>query len=616
MADERPSSSESTSSGGIDEWRRINALDHVRRTEGDPATIHSKDLANDWLEVSTHGRDKDEANNDGEEDMTEIFVPPEEDYVSIDYGYLASITPIDESTIERDRYGFRRVYDAVNRDIQNSFDLEYDSILVAREMEWNSLFESAKKGGLRLPKRTNELKRLVRKGVPRKIRGQCWYYYSGAQSKRQQYPELFAKLCAQERLDLSAGHTKEVNKIIEHIDIIDKDLLRTFPDNIHFKTSPPHQGMFNIFKEKSTSPPPYLASLRRILVAFAYYSWPHPDARVNLKQSKYNVGYCQALNFVVGMLLLGITDGQPMTDIVSSKTALSTTPISSDPGFSWNPVTDQREAELRAFWILAAAIDDLLPPEMYGSNLEGVQIEQDILWRSIMGKGGARYGVRKVARFIGSMETNGAVHGKKARRAKKSGTEGQRMPPLSMITTQWFLTMFVNVVPTETLLRIWDVFFYQGEKNLMRVTLTLLKIHEETLTQIEDPMEAWRFVKDMGKSMYDCENLLEICFKSRISTKATPSPMNMINGINTSSSFSPASPPRQASLTSQPAPTELADNARPKASTDISRSPGKTFVRSGVGSVSKKDLELFREKAIAERAKQKAKEACGDGGGK
>jgi hypothetical protein len=41
------------------------------------------------------------------------------------------------------------------------------------------------------------------------------------------------------------------------------------------------------------------------------------------------------------------------------------------------------------------------------------------------------------------------------------------------------MTIFVNILPVETVLRVWDCFFYQGEKVLMRVTLTLLKIHEE-----------------------------------------------------------------------------------------------------------------------------------------
>ncbi|TPX32868.1 hypothetical protein SmJEL517_g04057 [Synchytrium microbalum] len=595
-------SSSSSSSGGVGEWRRIHKPDNGRPNE--------KDLQ-EWQQVDA----TNEINIEEEEDMTEISVPPEEEYVSIDAGYVASL--VDESTVERDRYGFKKTFDAINKDTQSAFDLKYEKLLLLREKDWRA-FLTAKDGAVKLPAKDNKLKRLVRLGIPRAIRGQCWYHYSGADIKRRQYPSLYAQLCAQETLDLAAGHTKEVNKIIEHIDIVDRDLLRTFPENVHFRMPPSPKGIFNnLFKPNSSSPTPYLESMRRVLVAFAYYSWPHPDPKLKLKHSKYNVGYCQSLNFVVGMLLLGIADGQPLE--VGSPSILQQPAI--DPGFTWSPVTSQREVETRAFWILAAAVDDLLPPEMYGSNLEGVQIEQDILWQSIMGKGGRRYGVGKVAKFIGNMEKNGVSSKSGLRKAARSlqqngGHEPIKMPPLSMVTTQWFLTIFVNVVPTETLMRIWDMFFYQGEKNLMRVTLTLLKIHGDDLTKIEDPMEAWRFVKDMGKFMYDCENLMEICFKSRFSTKSTSSPTNMANGNMSSSISSGSSSGRISSSSPRPSDSDVVDQSlqpqqRTRASTDassISTGSNKAkLVRTGVGSIRNSDLEMYREQVIAQRRKQMAK---------
>jgi len=47
---------------------------------------------------------------------------------------------------------------------------------------------------------------------------------------------------------------------------------------------------------------------------------------------------------------------------------------------------------------------------------------------------------------------------------------------LSLITLHWFLTMFASVVHTRILLRLWDLFFYEGSTILFKVTLGMLKI--------------------------------------------------------------------------------------------------------------------------------------------
>ena len=47
---------------------------------------------------------------------------------------------------------------------------------------------------------------------------------------------------------------------------------------------------------------------------------------------------------------------------------------------------------------------------------------------------------------------------------------------LSLITLHWFLTMFASVVHTRILLRLWDLFFYEGSTVLFQVTLGMLKL--------------------------------------------------------------------------------------------------------------------------------------------
>ena len=75
---------------------------------------------------------------------------------------------------------------------------------------------------------------------------------------------------------------------------IERDLHRTFPDNLHFKPEMPEQtensGSSNPNYSNVTTETQMIQSLRRVLYAFA------------LHNSK--IGYTQSLNFITGMLLL------------------------------------------------------------------------------------------------------------------------------------------------------------------------------------------------------------------------------------------------------------------------------------------------------------------------
>lgn len=45
---------------------------------------------------------------------------------------------------------------------------------------------------------------------------------------------------------------------------------------------------------------------------------------------------------------------------------------------------------------------------------------------------------------------------------------------LSLITLHWFLTAFASVVHIKLLLRLWDLFFYEGSLVLFQATLGML----------------------------------------------------------------------------------------------------------------------------------------------
>ena len=119
--------------------------------------------------------------------------------------------------------------------------------------------------------RSKALKKMVRKGIPRQYRSDVWMSLSSAKKymleNEGKYCDLTAKSCDAKIY----SKIKDTNGEAQ-LDIIQRDLSRTFPENPSFKD------------------PILQNNLQDILMAYCLYK---PD-----------VGYCQGLNYVVGSLLL------------------------------------------------------------------------------------------------------------------------------------------------------------------------------------------------------------------------------------------------------------------------------------------------------------------------
>ena len=109
--------------------------------------------------------------------------------------------------------------------------------------------------------RQPDLPRLIRIGLPNRLRGEIWEVMSGSFYLRLQRPKRY-----QETLEKHAGQSSLA------IDEIEKDLNRSLPEYPGFQSE---EG---------------IGRLRRVLTA---YSWTNTD-----------VGYCQAMNIVVAALLM------------------------------------------------------------------------------------------------------------------------------------------------------------------------------------------------------------------------------------------------------------------------------------------------------------------------
>ncbi|KAM7115885.1 small G protein signaling modulator 3 isoform 4-T5 [Molossus nigricans] len=132
-----------------------------------------------------------------------------------------------------------------------------------------------------------------------------------------------------------------------------------------------------------------------------------------------------------------------------------------------------------AFWMMCAIIEDLLPASYFSTTLLGVQTDQRVLRHLI---------VQYLPRLDKLLQEHDIE--------------------LSLITLHWFLTAFASVVHIKLLLRLWDLFFYEGSLVLFQTTLGMLCLKEEELIQSENSASIFNTLSDIPSQIEDGELLL------------------------------------------------------------------------------------------------------------
>lgn len=154
--------------------------------------------------------------------------------------------------------------------------MEYERGVVKRREKWQKLMRDSglsyneREIPVRFPPKSTKVKRYIRKGIPPEWRGAAWFFYAGGDKLLKKNTGLYADLV-------------EKGAKAPDAELIERDLHRTFPDNIHFKADSDARASKISETEK-------IQQLRRVLRAFAIYA--------------PRIGYCQSLNFLAGMLLL------------------------------------------------------------------------------------------------------------------------------------------------------------------------------------------------------------------------------------------------------------------------------------------------------------------------
>ncbi|ROW16784.1 hypothetical protein VPNG_01494 [Cytospora leucostoma] len=380
--------------------------------------------------------------------------------------------PEDLDPNANDRYGFRKQNQYITREQYDEWNGPYTEYLARRKKKWETFL---KENGLmtdkpnRFPQHSAKAKRFVRKGIPPEWRGAAWFYYAGGPKILANNRGVYDKLLKQ----VEAGDLKEVCR-----EDIERDLYRTFPDNVRFRRkattalageesrspSPAHSRNHSTQSANPTpraSDPTIIASLRRVLSAFAIFN--------------PTIGYCQSLNFLGGMLLLFV------------------------------------ETEEQAFWLLNI-ITRVYLPGTHEMSLEGSKVDLSVLMNELEAV---------LPNVWNKISDDGSGTGK--RRPKRGrnhrqgipSVNGENLPPVTLALTAWFMSCFIGTLPIETTLRVWDVFFYEGSKTLFRVALAIFKVGENEIKAISDPMEVFAVVQSLPRKMLDANALLEATFKRR-----------------------------------------------------------------------------------------------------
>ncbi|XP_041370358.1 uncharacterized protein LOC121384163 isoform X2 [Gigantopelta aegis] len=313
-----------------------------------------------------------------------------------------------------DCYGFKHQFEdsgLLLHYLCQELTLHYQTQAGTYERHQHSWMVFLQKHSKQMLKNKKELKSLCHGGIPDQYRKQVWRHlvYDRMQDmimeKGQHYYRNLCSLVPDS--PLAARYRKQVSL----------DLMRTMPSNVKFST-PGSRGVMD---------------LQDILLSFCIHN---PQ-----------IGYCQGMNFIVGMALL-FMDAQD------------------------------------AFWTLVAVTERYFTPNYFDHNLVGAQADQHVLKDLIH---------TKLPRLWTHLEEIDIE--------------------VSTITLNWFLGIFFDAVPFQTLLRVWDCFLLEGPKVLFRICLAILKMHEKEILLKADTISVMRHLKTCAKLTFDIDGLIKTAFE-------------------------------------------------------------------------------------------------------
>ncbi|XP_059747934.1 growth hormone-regulated TBC protein 1 isoform X2 [Bos taurus] len=141
------------------------------------------------------------------------------------------------------------------------------------------------------------------------------------------------------------------------------------------------------------------------------------------------------------------------------------------------------KSEEEAFWLLDALVGRILPADYYSPSMLGLKTDQEVLGELVR---------TKLPAVAALMHSHGVLW--------------------TLVASRWFICLFVDVLPVETVLRVWDCLFSEGSKIIFRVALTLLKHHQASIleaTSVPDLCEKFKEIT-RGRFVTECHSFMQV----------------------------------------------------------------------------------------------------------
>lgn len=138
--------------------------------------------------------------------------------------------------------------------------------------------------------------------------------------------------------------------------------------------------------------------------------------------------------------------------------------------------------EEESFWLLDALVGRILP-DYYSPAMLGLKTDQEVLAELVR---------MKLPAVAALMDGHGVLW--------------------TLLVSRWFICLFVDILPVETVLRIWDCLFNEGSKIIFRVALTLIKQHQEFILEASSVPDICDKFKQITKGDFvtECHTFMQV----------------------------------------------------------------------------------------------------------